>query len=87
MNMPPTLPAVTEIPSRGRCPYLGIGRSRIYALAQLDKNIIIRLGGRSVVDVARILELIASMPRGPRKQSAPGRSAPRNIAAKERAKK
>lgn len=70
----PTMPALTEIPSRGRCPYIGIGRSRIYVLAQLDPDIIIRLGGRSVVDVARILELIASMPRGPRKPNGGGKA-------------
>ena len=73
MSERPTLPAFAEIPSRGRCPYLGIGRNRIYALAQLDRNIIIRLGGRSVVDVARILELIDAMPRGPRKPNGGGK--------------
>lgn len=69
---PPTLPAFTEIPRRGRCPYLGIGRNRIYDLAQLDRNIIIQLGGRSVIDIPRAVALIASMKRGPRKPNGGG---------------
>jgi hypothetical protein len=69
----PSLPAFTEIPPPGgRCPYLGIGRNRIYALAQFDPNIIIQLGGRSVVDAHRILALIDAMPRGPRRPNGGG---------------
>ncbi len=63
----PLLPAVAPIPRRGRCPYTGIGRNRTYDLAKHhDPDIIIRMGGRSVVDVTRIIALVKSMPRGPR---------------------
>jgi hypothetical protein len=51
-----------------------LGRGRTYDLAKHhDPDIIIRMGGRSVVDVARIIALVKSMPRGPRQPNGGGK--------------
>jgi hypothetical protein len=56
------------LPVDAACRYLGVSRTRLYEhLAKLDPDIIVQLGGRTVVDVQRATALIASMPRGPRK--------------------
>jgi hypothetical protein len=79
-------PAFMPVPPA--CLHLGISRTRLYEhLVPLDPDILVQVGGRTLVDMARAFSLIDSMPRGPRKPSAPGRSAARNIAAKERATK
>ncbi|HZZ25530.1 MAG TPA: hypothetical protein VFE60_24575 [Roseiarcus sp.] len=65
------------------CRHLGISRTRLYEhLVPLDPGILVQVGGRTVVDIPRAVALIASMKRGPRRPSTPGRSA-----AKERATK
>jgi hypothetical protein len=58
-------------PVADACRYLGISRTRLYEhLAKLDSNIIVQLGGRTLVDIPRAVTLIASMKRGPRKPGA-----------------
>jgi hypothetical protein len=47
--------------------YLGVSRTKLYRLAQLDPSILVQCEGRTLVDIARATALIASMPRGPRK--------------------
>jgi hypothetical protein len=86
MNERPTLPAFAPVTEA--CLLLGISRTRLYShLVPLDPTIIVQVGGRTLVDIPRAVALVASMKRGPRKPPGPGRSAARNIAAKEREKK
>jgi hypothetical protein len=49
------------------CGYFGLSRTKLYSLAKRDPDIVIRLDGRSLIDVARLTELIAALPRGARK--------------------
>jgi hypothetical protein len=56
------------LPVDQACRYLGVSRTRLYEhLVKLDPGIVVQLGGRTVVDIARATALIGSMPRGPRK--------------------
>lgn len=51
--------------------HFSVSKTRIYDFAKTDPAIIVRIGGRTLVDVERLKALIASMPRGPRKPSTP----------------
>jgi hypothetical protein len=56
------------MPVIAACRVLGVSRSRFYAhLARLDPEILIQIGGRTLVDIERAVALIAAMPRGPRR--------------------
>lgn len=68
IKVPPSLPAFTEIPPPGgRCPHLGLARGRLYALSDIDPDVVIQLGGRSVIDAHRAYALVMQMPKGKRK--------------------
>jgi hypothetical protein len=55
------------------CRILGVSRTRLYEhLAKLDADILVQVGGRSVIDIPRAMALIASMKRGPRKPNGRG---------------
>jgi hypothetical protein len=57
------------------CLLLGVSRTRLYDhLAKLDPGILVQVGGRTVVELRRVIALMASMPRGPRKPPEPGRN-------------
>jgi hypothetical protein len=76
MNERPTLPAFAPIAEA--CQHLGVSRTRLYShLVPLDAAIVVQLGGRSVIDMARAVSLIASMKRGPRKPNGGGKGPPR----------
>jgi hypothetical protein len=56
------------LPPKEACAHLGISRSRLYRdLTPLHPGVLVRLGGRTLVDVARLTALISNMPRGPRR--------------------
>jgi hypothetical protein len=64
--MPESTPAF--MPVDPACRHLGVPRTRLYNhLAKIDPGIIVRIGGRSVVDIPRAEALIRAMPKGPRK--------------------
>ena len=42
-------------------------------MARLDPNILVEVGGRTLVDIPRAVALIDSMPRGPRKPNGGGK--------------
>jgi hypothetical protein len=55
--------------------YFGVPKMRLYDhFAKLDSGILVQVGGRTLVDVARLKALIDALPRGPRKPSAPRRN-------------
>lgn len=50
------------------CRYFGISRSRLCGhLVKLDDGILVQVGARTIVDMARLAALISAMPRGPRR--------------------
>jgi hypothetical protein len=67
----PWLPAFA--PVADACLILGVSRTRLYTLARLDPNILVQVGGRTLVDIPRAVALIDSMPRGPRKPNGGGK--------------
>jgi hypothetical protein len=74
MNERPTLPKLFATVTEA-CLYFGVRKTRLYDhLAKLDGDILVQVGGRTLVDVERLKALIAGMPRGPRKPPAPGRN-------------
>jgi hypothetical protein len=63
-----TISTPAFLPVDPACRHLGVSRTRLYEhLVKLDPDIIVQLGGRTVVDIGRATALIAAMPRGPRK--------------------
>ena len=71
MNERPALPAFAPVAEA--CPILGISRTRLYDhLVPLDGDILVQLGGRTLVDIPRAVALIEAMPRGPRKPNGGG---------------
>jgi hypothetical protein len=72
----PTLPKLfATVPETRLC--FGVSKTRLYDhLAKIDPGILVQMGGRTLVDVERLKALIAGMPRGARKMSAPGRKGP-----------
>jgi hypothetical protein len=71
---------MSELPHRfatitNGCWHLGISRTRLYEhLAKIDQDVLVQVGGRTLVDIPRAVALIASMKRGPRKPPEPGRN-------------
>jgi hypothetical protein len=66
------------LPVTSACRHLGISRSRLYDdLAVRDPDIVIQLGERTLVDLPRLIALIAAMPRGKRKPGS-GKPLPRS---------
>ena len=56
------------------CSLAGISGTRLYDhLAKLDAGILVQVGGRTVVDLRRMLALMNAMPRGPRKANGGGK--------------
>jgi hypothetical protein len=73
-GQPPALPKLFATVAEARLCF-GVSKTRLYDhLVPLDPDILVQVGGRTLVDVARLKALIDSMPRGPRKPSAPGRN-------------
>ena len=73
MSAPPDLPKLFATVAETRLCF-AVNKTRLYHLSNLDPGILVQVGGRTLVDVARLKALIAGMPRGPRKPSAPGRN-------------
>jgi hypothetical protein len=54
-------------PIKKACAFLGIDDNRLYEqLEPLDPDILIQIGGRTLIDIPRTMMLIAAMPRGKR---------------------
>jgi hypothetical protein len=74
MSERPALPKLFATVAEA-CLYFGTSKTRLYDhFAKLDLDILVQVGGRTLVDVERLKALIAGMPRGPRKPSLTGRN-------------
>lgn len=69
------------------CNMFGLARTRVYELQKAGVLTRKKNGGRSLWLIAEGQAYVDSLDSGPRKPTAPGRSATRNIAAKKRATK
>jgi hypothetical protein len=66
VKKPPPLPPAF-MPRADGCWHFGVSKTRLYELAKIDGDILVRIGGRTLVDAARLKALIDALPRGPRK--------------------